>query len=96
LEDVQKAMSTRELMALTGGRSVFSKKELDEFQASSSKPVKVLNFLLVGHLKVPVHLEQLRREEVFVTSPPQSVCQRERISGLKLVRRLGDGFEVNE
>ena len=46
LESVTLAHSTRELMQLTGGRSVYSEEQLAGWEAASEKPVKVINYLL--------------------------------------------------
>jgi adenylate kinase/GNAT superfamily N-acetyltransferase/rRNA-processing protein FCF1 len=57
-EEVQSATSTKELMQMTGGRSVYSEAELAAWGASAERPVKVINYLLAG-----VHRsgDQLRR-----------------------------------
>ena len=71
-EDMQLATSTAQLMRLAGGRSVYSKLELREWEATPDDPVKVINFLLAGYIKPPLALETLKSEGVFNKRPPQS------------------------
>ena len=40
-------------MLLSGGRSVYSERELSGFEASPDKPVKVINYLLVDYIDPP-------------------------------------------
>src|SRR5262249_47600766 len=48
LEDVRFARSTRELLQMTAGRSVYSERDLEAWEASSTPPVKVKNYLLAA------------------------------------------------
>ena len=73
LESVKRAQSTEDLMLLTGGRSVYSKDELDEFGASKSSPVKVINYLLAAYIEPPISLNTLRELGVVKKRPPQSI-----------------------
>lgn len=73
LESVTLATSTRELMHLTGGRSVYSETELQGFDATPKKPVKVINYLLVSYINPPVALDELRHIGVVNGSPQQSI-----------------------
>ena len=60
-------------MHLTGGRSVYSETELQGFDATPKKPVKVINYLLVSYIDPPVALDELRHIGVVNGSPQQSI-----------------------
>lgn len=70
LEKVSIATSTQELMRLTGGRSVYSEEDLNSFEASPKKPVKVINFLLARYVDPPVTLENMK---IIGLTIPQSI-----------------------
>jgi hypothetical protein len=55
-EDKSIAESTKDLMHLTGGRSVYSEIELSEWDASPTNPVKVINYLLAAYIEPAVPL----------------------------------------
>ncbi|WP_242223421.1 GNAT family N-acetyltransferase [Shinella zoogloeoides] len=75
LEDVTLAHSTRELLQLAGGRSVYSERDLEKWQASFEAPVKVINYLLAAYIDPPVGLKQLKSLEIISGQPPQSIFQ---------------------
>lgn len=75
LESVAFANTTQELMRLSGGRSVYSEDQLDEFWEDSEEPVKVINFLLVSYIDPPVTLAELKSLGIVKDSPPQSIYQ---------------------
>lgn len=95
LEEVTLAKSTKELMLKTGGRSVYSEKELDSWTATAERPVKVINYLLIGYIEPPIGLDELR--DIGVVSgknPPQSIYE---IAGRllrKMLVRANLGFGV--
>jgi predicted GNAT family N-acyltransferase/predicted nucleic acid-binding protein len=60
LESVTLAKSTKDLMRLTGGRSVYSEEELAGWKATDKRPVKVINYLLVAYIEPPISLNELR------------------------------------
>jgi hypothetical protein len=93
-EQITLATSSDDLMRLTAKRSVFSAAELDQFRASSSNPVKVIDFLLVGHAEHPIELNVLVNEGVFSSRPPQSIVRlsEERYQALKPLIRIGFDF----
>jgi predicted GNAT family N-acyltransferase len=74
VESVTNATSLEELVRLTGKRSVYSESQLASFKATKKKPVKVIDFLLIGHIEPPVALTDLTAAGVFNGSPPQSIC----------------------
>lgn len=63
-----------QLVRLTAKRSVFSEVELREIIDESDRPVKVIDFLLIGHLDPPIELRQLIETGVFTNRPPQSIA----------------------
>ena len=73
VEQVNLAISTSDLIQLTGKRSVYSVDDLQNLQATMEMPVKVIDFLLVGHLQPPVALETLINKGVLANHPPQSI-----------------------
>jgi hypothetical protein len=94
VEAVSTARNLEDLVRLTAKRSVYSEVQLEEFGATDAKPVKVVDFLLVGHLDPLMKLDELDREGVFTGHPPQSICHLppERFSPVR--RRMNFGFEV--
>src|ERR1700730_18835629 len=58
-EQVIDATTTDDLIRLTAKRSVFSAEEIHEMQATAASPVKMIDFLLVGHIHPPVRLDTL-------------------------------------
>ncbi|NUB12096.1 GNAT family N-acetyltransferase [Azospirillum brasilense] len=78
LEDVRHAYSTRELLQMTGGRSVYTERDLEIWSASPKSPVKVINYLLATYIEPPIKLKQLRQLGIFSSQPPQSIFQIQR------------------
>lgn len=75
-------------------RSVFS---LDNFKAmmqESSRPIKVIDFLLVGHSDPPVSLEQLIRSGIFHSRPPQSISMISDEAYKRLKQQLSFGYKI--
>ncbi|GGX73427.1 hypothetical protein GCM10011309_24340 [Litorimonas cladophorae] len=94
LEEVALANSTKELMQLTGGRSVYSESELQGWRADE-KPVKVINYLLVGYIDPPIELQELRERKVVTgKNPPQSIYELRGEKLTSLLQRINLGFEV--
>lgn len=75
MEQVNNANTTDDLIRLTAKRSVFSADDLRNMRASTDSPMKVVDFLLVGHIKPPVPLNTLLATGVFSNRPPQSITQ---------------------
>lgn len=94
VEAVSSARSLDDLVRLTAKRSVYSEAQLAGFGATNAKPVKVIDFLLVGHLDPLMMLDELEGEGVFTGHPPQSICHLppERFNPVR--RRMALGFEV--
>ena len=94
LGDVSSAKSTSDLMRMTGGRSVYSEVELSNWNASTTRPVKVINYLLAGYVEPPIFLDELMEEGVFRGHPPQSIARLERRRCDFLLGRLNLGFNT--
>lgn len=94
-EEVASASSTKELMILSGGRSVYSEQELESWKASEINPIKVINYLLVGHIDPPVSLTELQEIGIFRDHPPQSIFEiKENLE--KLLLRSTLGFDTSQ
>ena len=93
VEQVQDVASADDLIRHTAKRSVFSAEELQEMKPSASSPVKMIDFLLVGHLE-PIRLEALLSLSVFSGRPPQSIIQLSEEQYEKLKPYIQLGFEL--
>jgi ribosomal protein S18 acetylase RimI-like enzyme len=94
LESVRSASSTRELMQMTGGRSVYSEEQLARWDASQAHPVKVINFLLLHYIKPPVSLGELKRLGIIKENVPQSIYELTGKEISDLVARSNLEFQV--
>lgn len=94
VEAVTSATSLEELVRLTAKRSVYSEEQLAAFNATKKRPVKIIDFLLIGHIEPPIALCDLTAAGVFNGSPPQSICNLPP-SRFKPVRsKMQFGFQV--
>jgi ribosomal protein S18 acetylase RimI-like enzyme len=73
VEEVSEINDLNALSQHVARRSVFSMDDLRAMMEESSRPIKVIDFLLVGHSDPPVGLEQLVSSGVFRSRPPQSI-----------------------
>lgn len=92
-EDSASAKSTKELMKLAGGRSVYSERELEELNATDQKPVKVINYILVGYIDPPISLKDLEVMGIFSAHPPQSIFEIKRSLSM-LISKIDLGFDA--
>jgi hypothetical protein len=93
-EELRSAHSTKELMHLTGGRSVYSEAELAEWNATAANPVKVINYLLAAYIDPPISLAELTQLGVMTANPPQSIFEIRRKQLDALLARLNLGFRT--
>jgi len=93
-EDMTLAHSTNELRRLAGGRSVYSERQLIEWEAAPENPVKVINFLLAGHITPAMSLDELQANNVFRGHPPQSIVRLGLTQLQAILDRLDLGFQV--
>jgi hypothetical protein len=91
-EDCLTATSTKELMHMTGGRSVYSEAALNEWNASPDSPVKVINYLLAAYIDPPIELTELTRMTIIGNHPPQSIFEINATKLSTLLPRLNLGF----
>lgn len=94
LESVTYASSTRELMQLTGGRSVYSEQQLDRWKATAAKPVKVINYLLAAYIAPAVGLNELRDLGVVNGSPQQTIYEIRSDVLARLLNRANLEFDI--
>ncbi len=93
-EDMRYASSLEELRQMAGGRSVYSERQLAEWRATAQRPVKLINFLLAGHIEPPIALAQLQADRVFGGHPPQSIFRIPSNRARIIFSRLNLGFEL--
>ncbi len=93
-EDFKLAESTQELMQLCGGRSVYSKKELDDWEATQQRPVKVINFLLAGYIEPALNIGFLQEHNIFRGSHPQSISRISRAELTEILSKTDLGFTL--
>lgn len=94
LESVTLAKSKKDLMQLTGGRSVYSEKQLEEWEATPKRPVKVINYLLVSYIEPAVTINELKTMGVIKGHPQQSIYKLSHPLIKSLVERADLEFEV--
>ena len=88
------AHSSEELRRLAGGRSVYSERQLISWRASLHKPVKVIDFLLIGYITPAMSLPELRAEGVFRGHPPQSIFTLKPNQLTPIIDRFDLGFAL--
>jgi len=93
-EDMRYATSLEELRQMAGGRSVYSERQLVEWCATDARPVKLINFLLVGHIEPPIGFRQLKADGVFGGHPPQSIFRMPSDRARTIFSRVQLGFEL--
>lgn len=94
LESMTLARSTKELMQMTGGRSVYSEAQLDAWKATPERPVKVINYLLIAYIDPPVSKDELENIGVINGHPKQSIYKLRHDLITKLVERSNLEFAV--
>ncbi len=92
LEDLRLAKTTRELLQMTGGRSVYSEQALETWKASNDSPVKVINYLLAAYIDPAIDLEQLKAMGIICGQPPQSIYQVAPAKRSALLAHINLGF----
>jgi hypothetical protein len=94
VEAVHRAESLDDLIRLTGKRSVYSEAKLAAFKATTQRPVKVIDFLLVGHIEPAIKLDDLKNSGVFRGAPPQSISSLTEKRFEPVRERMKFGFDV--
>ena len=93
-EECSIAKSTKDLMLLTGGRSVYSEPQLNGWEATATRPVKVINYLLAAYIEPSISLEELREIGAIKGHPPQSIFEVSRAHLETLLPRMNLGFSA--
>jgi hypothetical protein len=90
-EQVINVWTVDDLVRHTAKRSVFSADELGAMNPTPSSPVKVIDFLLIGHLQPAVPLSDLLAQGIFNNRPPQSIAElaEDRYQALKPTLHIG-------
>jgi predicted RNA-binding protein with PUA-like domain len=94
VEQVAEVASGDDLVRQTAKRSVFSAEQIHGMSASIKAPVKMIDFLLVGHLKPQISLATLIERKVLDSRPPQSIAQISEQKYGRLRPLLDLGFDV--
>jgi hypothetical protein len=94
VEQVIDVTTEDDLIKHTAKRSVFSAEDLHEMKPSVISPLKVIDFLLVGHIEPSVRLDTLVHMRVFSNRPPQSIASMTERQYAKLKPHIQLGFEL--
>jgi hypothetical protein len=94
VEQVANVTSADELIRQTAKRSVFSADDLTGMEPSAVSPVKLIDFLLVGHSAPAVGLDYLISSGVFTNRPPQSIAELSEDRYATLMSSLQLGFDI--
>ncbi len=93
VEAVNKAKSLELLLRLSAKRSVFSETELEEMAPTEDSPVKVIDFLLAGHLTSSIPLDVLL-QDLTLNAPPQSITKVRTTAFRSWAAKLDTGYEL--
>jgi hypothetical protein len=93
IERVSQAGSLEELVRLTAKRSAYTTEQLSKIVEASDTPVKVIDFLLMGHFDPAIGLDELLETKVF-RGWPQSITRLDEERFAKVRRRMNFGFAV--
>lgn len=93
-EEMALARSPEELRRIAGGRSVYSDAQLTRMAPSNARPVKIINFLLAGHIHPVVNLTMLQNDHIFAEHPPQSIKHLEPAQLRSVLEYIDFGFAV--
>jgi hypothetical protein len=94
VERVIDAITADDLIKHTAKRSVFSAENLHAMKPSAISPLKMIDFLLVGHIEPSVRLDTLLQIGVFANQPPQSIAGITEAKYAQLKPHIQLGFEV--
>jgi ribosomal protein S18 acetylase RimI-like enzyme len=94
VERISHAESLEDLVRLTAKRSAYTTEQLSAIAEASDTPVKVIDFLLMGHFDPAIPLGQLLQDGVFRGWPPQSIIRLDEARFAKVRERMNFGFAV--
>ncbi len=93
IEQVTEVQTGDDLIRATAKRSVFSAVDLSGMASFSNTPVKVIDFLLLGHLEPPITLQFLKRAGILLAAP-QSITSLDEARYVRLRKHLNLGFAL--
>lgn len=94
VERVSYAESLEDLVRLTAKRSAYTTEQLSAIADESKTPVKVIDFLLMGHFDPAIPLDHLLESGVFRGWPPQSITRLDDARLAKIREHMNFGFVV--
>jgi hypothetical protein len=94
VEQVIDVTAADDLIRHTAKRTVFSAEDLRGMNPSASSPVKMIDFLLVGHIEPPVRLDALVNMGVLFNRPPQSIAELPEEKYALLKGKIQLGYEI--
>jgi hypothetical protein len=94
VEQVIEAVTTDDLIKHSAKRSVFAAEKLRAMNASVDSPIKMVDFLLAGHIEPPVSLRALVQQGIFSNRPPQSIFELSEERYAKLEPHIALGFDL--
>ena len=93
-EQVINVTTQEDLIRLTAKRSVYSADDMALMEPLAASPVKMIDFLLAGHIKPPVQVQTLLAIGVFSGRPPQSIAELSETQYQSLRPFLKVGFDL--
>ena len=93
METLNFAYSTKDLMRLTGGRSVYREKDLQDYDATMDNPVKLINYLLVGYVNPPTSVNVLQNQKIL-KAHPQSIVELKGTRVRDALAQVNFGFTI--
>jgi hypothetical protein len=95
VEQVIEVTTVDDLIRYTAKRSVFSADDLQSrMNPSVNSAVKMIDFLLAGHIEPPVRLDTLIRDGVFSNRPPQSIAELTEDRYVRLKPHIQLGYKL--
>jgi hypothetical protein len=92
VEQVRLSKKVDQIIGWTAKRSVYSAEQLAELVKERATPLKIIDFLLIGHIEPAIALDQLI-DEGILRGAPQSICQLDEKRYAKLKPLIHLGFE---
>lgn len=93
VERVSHAGSFEDLVRLTAKRSAYTTEQLSAIAEANKTPVKVIDFLLMGHFDPAIPFDELLKTGVL-RGPPQSITRLNEERFAHVRKRMNFGFEV--
>lgn len=93
VERVSHAGSFEDLVRLTAKRSAYTTEQLSAIAEANKTPVKVIDFLLMGHFEPAIPFDELLNAGVL-RGPPQSITRLNEERFAHVRKRMNFGFRV--